>query len=65
MIYIKYNDLNVNAQKKLWDMAREHVEHELGKTLRKYAEENNTDYETLMDEESAKKLSTYDYAFNM
>ena len=65
MIYLNFNHLNEETKEELLEMARKHVEHENGNTIREYCEEKGEDYERIIDEESIKKLYTYDYVFNI
>ncbi|WP_422350995.1 hypothetical protein [Flagellimonas sp.] len=65
MIYLNFNHLNHEAKAELLEMAREHVEHENGKAIKEYCKEKRYDYEKVIDEESIKKLYTYDYVFSI
>ena len=65
MIHINFNHLNAEMQEKLLQMAREHVEETIGNALKDYSHKHGIEYEKLVDEESIKKLYTYDYVFNI
>ncbi|GMN11551.1 hypothetical protein MTsPCn9_25710 [Croceitalea sp. MTPC9] len=65
MIYLNFTNLDEETQQVLLGMAREHVESESKVAIEKYCKENGGDYERIIDEESIKKLYTYDYVFNI
>lgn len=65
MIYLTFNNLDQETQRELLETAREHVESADGKWIKEYCRKHGADYDTTVDEETIKKLYTYDYVFNI
>lgn len=65
MVQINFNHLNREAQDRLLKMARQQVEENAGEAIREYCATNGIDYNEMMEEESIKKLYTYEYIFKI
>lgn len=65
MIYLNYNNLDVETQTRLLSMSKTDVEQQSGNDLKAYAIENHLDYKTLLEEEAIRNLYSYQYVFNI
>lgn len=65
MVYINYNNLDDETQQRLVSVSKKDVEYKYGNDLKKYAEENHIEYDTLLEEEAIRNLYSYDYVFNI
>lgn len=65
MIYLNYNNLDMETQQRLLSMSKEEVEKRFGKQLRNYAREHHVNYDTLLEEEAIRNLYHYDFVFNI
>ena len=65
MIYLNYNNLDLETKSRLLSMSKNDVEAQCGPDLKAYAIENHLDYKTVLDQEAIKNLYTYQYVFNI
>ncbi|RNL90356.1 hypothetical protein ED312_06460 [Sinomicrobium pectinilyticum] len=65
MVYLNYNNLDLETQQRLLSMSKEEVESRFGEQLRNYAKTQYLDYDELVEQEAIRNLYTYDYVFNI
>ena len=65
MVYLNYNNLDEDTQKRLIASSREDIENKFGKDLKAYAKEHHLNYEILLQEEAIRNLYNYRYVFNI
>lgn len=65
MVYLTYNNLDVETQQRLLLLSKEDVESKYGNNLKVYAQEHHLDYDVLLDEEATRNLYNYEYIFNI
>ncbi len=65
MLYLNYNNLDDETQQRLVSISKKDVEQKFGNDLKRYAQEHQLDYDTLLDEEAIRNLYSYDYVFNI
>lgn len=65
MVYINYNNLDDETQQRIVSVSKKDVEQKFGNDLKRYAEENHIEYDTLLEEEAIRNLYSYDYVFNI
>ena len=65
MVYINYNNLDDETQQRLVSVSKKDVEQKFGNELKRYAEENHMEYDTLLEEEALRNLYSYHYVFNI
>ena len=65
MVYIIYNNLDDETQQRLVSVSKKEVEQKFGNDLKRYAEENHIEYDTLLEEEAIRNLYSYNYVFNI
>jgi len=65
MVYLNYNNLDVETQNYLLSASKEDIESKFGDDLKAHAKEHHLDYDTLLDEEATRNLYNYDYVFNI
>jgi hypothetical protein len=65
MVYLNYNNLDEETQQRLLSDSKADIEQRYGDDLKTYANENRMDYDTILYEEAAKNLYSYQYIFNI
>lgn len=65
MVYLNYNNLDVETQQRLLSSSKEDIEQQFGNDLKIYAKEHHLDYDVLLDEEATRNLYNYQYVFNI
>ncbi|WP_417444192.1 hypothetical protein [Joostella sp.] len=65
MVYLNYNNLDIETQNRLLSMSKKEVESRFGKQLKNYAKEHYVNYDTLLEEEAIRNLYNYKYIFNI
>ena len=65
MIYLNFSDLNGEAKERLLERSKKDVTNKFGREIRKYAKENCTDFETMIEEEALRNLYTFKYVFKI
>ncbi len=65
MVYLNYNNLDVQTQENLIAVSKEEIEQQFGKQLKEYAKEHHLNYDTLLQEEAIRNLYNYSYVFNI
>ncbi len=65
MIYLNYSNLDQETQTHLLFTSKRDVAQQYGDDLKAYAQENNLDYEVILDEEATRNLYNYHYVFNI
>lgn len=65
MIYLNYTNLDKETQERLLSMSKEEVENRFGKQLKNYAQQQDVNYDILLEEEAIRNLYNYDFVFNM
>ncbi len=63
MIFLNYNNLDSETQQRLLEQARQEIEGRHKESLTTYANENGLDYETVLEEETIRKLYSYKFSF--
>ncbi|MFC4094869.1 hypothetical protein [Euzebyella saccharophila] len=62
---LNFNNLDLETQEKLMQQSKHEVEHKFGKDLKKYADENYLDYDSLLEEEAIKNLYKHKFKFTI
>ena len=65
MVYLNFTNLNEEAQNRLLEASKKDVERKFGDDIRKYAKENYTNLETILEEEAMRNLYSYTFIFNI
>lgn len=65
MVYLNFCNLDAETQQKLMSNSKQDVARKFGNDLKKYARENQINYDTLLEEEAMRNLYSYDYVFNI
>ncbi len=65
MIFLNYNNLDSETQQRLSEQARQEIEERHKESLITYANENGLDYETVLEEETIRKLYSYKFSFGI
>lgn len=65
MVYLNYNNLDAQTQNHLLSISKKDIENRFGHDLKKYAQENQLDYDELLEEEATRNLYNYKYVFNI
>ncbi|WBL24225.1 hypothetical protein [Zunongwangia sp. HGR-M22] len=65
MIYLNYTNLDKQTQERLLSMSKKEVENLFGNQLKNYAQQQDVNYDTLLEEEAIRNLYNYDFVFNM
>ncbi|MEJ4087750.1 hypothetical protein [Galbibacter orientalis] len=65
MVYLNYNNLDIETQNRLLSMSKKDIESRLGKQLKDYAAAHYLDFDTLLEQEAMRNLYNYDYVFNI
>ena len=63
MIYLNYSNLNEETQKRLFYNSKKEIEERFGDDIRKYAIENQIDFDRMLEEEAQRNLYSYDFVF--
>jgi len=65
MVYLNYNNLDVETQQRLLEDSKKVVEQAYGEELKSYAHEFHLNYRTLLEKEALRNLYNYQYIFNI
>ncbi|MFD1616408.1 hypothetical protein [Gelatiniphilus marinus] len=65
MVYLNFTDLSEEAQNRLLENSKKDVERKFGDAIRKYVQENHTNFETMIEEEAIRNLYSYKFIFNV
>ncbi len=65
MVYLNYTNLDSETQERLLSMSKKEVENRFGKQLKSYAQQQDVNYDTLLEEQAIRNLYNYDFIFNM
>ena len=65
MVYLNYTNLDSETQEGLLSMSKKEVENRFGKQLKSYAQQQDVNYDTLLEEQAIRNLYNYDFIFNM
>lgn len=65
MIYLNYNNLDDDTQKRLLSMSKKDVESRFGEQIRNYAKKHYVNYQTILEEEAIQNLYNYKYVLNI
>ncbi len=65
MIYLNYTDLNEDAKERLLESSRVEVQEKFGEDIKRYSDENNTNFEKMIEEEAMRNMYSYNYVFNI
>lgn len=65
MVYLNYTNLDKETQERLLLMSKKEVENRFGNQLKNYAQQQDVNYDTLLEEEAIRNLYNYDFVFNM
>ncbi|SHG54423.1 hypothetical protein SAMN05444148_0388 [Winogradskyella jejuensis] len=65
MVYINFTNLDNETQQKLLSDSKEDVKRKFGNQLKRYAQENHINYDTLLEEEAMRNLYSYNFVFNI
>ncbi|QQX76497.1 MULTISPECIES: hypothetical protein [Aequorivita] len=63
MIYLNYSNLNEETQNQLLENSKKEIEERFGDDIRRYADENHIDFDTMLEEEAQRNLYSYDVVF--
>ncbi len=63
MIYLNYSNLNEETQTQLLENSKKEIQERFGDDIRNYADENQIDFETMLEEEAQRNLYSYDFVF--
>tara|TARA_R110000851_G_scaffold310283_2_gene470051 strand:- start:50219 stop:50416 length:198 start_codon:yes stop_codon:yes gene_type:complete len=63
MIYLNYSNLNEETQNQLLENSKKEIEERFGDDIRRYADENHIDFDTMLEEEAQRNLYSYDFVF--
>ena len=64
MIYLNFTHLDDKTQHCLLSLSKSDMENKYGAQLKRYAQKNDIDYESLLEEEAQRNLYAYEYVFN-
>ena len=62
---LNFNNLDLETQEKLMQQSKYEVELKFGEDLKKYADENYLDYDSLLEEEAIKNLYNHKFKFTI
>ena len=62
---LNFNNLDLETQEKLMQQSKHEVELKFGEDLKKYADENYLDYDSLLEEEAIKNLYNHKFKFTI
>ena len=62
---LNFNNLDLETQEKLMQQSKQEVELKFGEDLKKYADENYLDYDSLLEEEAIKNLYNHKFKFTI
>ncbi len=62
---LNFNNLDLETQDKLMQQSKYEVEPKFGEDLKKYADENFLDYDSLLEEEAIKNLYNHKFKFTI
>ena len=62
---LNFNNLDLETQEKLMQQSKQEVELKFGEDLKKYADENFLDYDSLLEEEAIKNLYNHKFKFTI
>lgn len=62
---LNFNNLDLETQEKLMQQSKHEVEHKFGEDLKKYADKNYLDYDSLLEEEAIKNLYNHKFKFTI
>lgn len=62
---LNFNNLDLETQEKLIQQSKQEVEYKFGEDLKKYADENFLDYDSLLEEEAIKNLYNHKFKFTI
>ena len=65
MIYLNYNNLDKETQEYLLSISKKEIESKFRAELKRYAKENQLEYDAILYEEAVKNLYSYQYIFNI
>jgi hypothetical protein len=65
MIHLNFSDLNEEAKERLLESSKRDVENKFGSDIRSHTKENQTDFETMIEEEALRNLYTFKYVFKI
>ena len=62
---LNFNNLDLETQEKLMQQSKQEVELKFGEDLKKYADENYLDYDSILEEEAIKNLYNHKFKFTI
>jgi len=62
---LNFNNLDLETQEKLMQQSKHEIERKFGEDLKKYADENFLDYDSLLEEEAIKNLYNHKFKFTI
>ncbi len=65
MIYLNFNNLDIETQEKLLIQSQKDIESRYGEDLKRYCRENETAYEDILEEETIKNLYNLKFVFKL
>ena len=65
MVYLNYNNLDDETQKRLVSVSKKDIEQKFGNELKRFAKIHHLEYDAILEEEAIRNLYSYDYVFNI
>ncbi len=65
MIYLNYNNLDAETQEHLLSKSKIEISEKYGEELQLYSNENQLEYDVLLEEEAIRNLYNYKFAFSI
>jgi hypothetical protein len=65
MVYLNFTNLSEETQNRLLENSNKDVERKFGDDIRKYVRENDTCFETMIEEEAMRNLYSYTFVCNI
>lgn len=62
---LNFNNLDRETQEKIMQQSKHEIERKFGEDLKKYADENHLDYDSLLEEEAIKNLYNHKFKFTI
>ncbi|MCG2462075.1 hypothetical protein K8352_15050 [Flavobacteriaceae bacterium F89] len=65
MHHLNFNDLNTESQQRLLENSKNDVAVKYGQDIKRFARENNLDYDELLEVEAMRNLYAYKFTFRV
>lgn len=65
MVRLNFSDLSSEAQERLLEQSKKQIESRFGQDILRYAQEQQLDYQELLEEEAIRNLYSYSFVFSV